>query len=109
MTNISQQLCEICGIEPKRNRVTTQGLSGIHLPDLYPNFEKPENFIKLFNLPLNYIGYKTLASFITGKNVYVDGVKDFLEELFKEFEYNSEAVSTEQIKQAIKSEEWIYG
>lgn len=109
MTNISQQLCKICGIEPKRNRVTTQGLSGIHLPDLYPNFEKPENFIKLLELNIKEYN-KTLVNLATPYFVF-NNRKSLLSLIVNSFKNNTQFARFyfKDIKQAIKSEEWVYG
>lgn len=138
MKNISQQLCEICGVEPKKNRVTTEGLSGIHLPDLYPNFEKPENFIKLEEIMLKELAKERLTvvkwvhEFESGlMHEYILITKlghkfvfkhkgQKIDNWFVERENRTEClilfilwkvipICGEQIKQAIKSEEWIYG
>lgn len=48
----SKELCEICNIKPRRRK--------------YPDFEKPENFVKLYELEFMDIAdeaYITLASF----------------------------------------------
>lgn len=46
MTNLSKELCEICGIKPLNDEFVyfTGRLGSL------PNFEKPKNFVKLFKL-----------------------------------------------------------
>ena len=56
MTNLSKELCEICGIKPKLNCINCphpcesacNNCSWSRL--IYPDFTEPENFVKLFKL-----------------------------------------------------------
>ena len=68
MTNLSKELCEICGIEPLyrvEGLETLQTETTLHLIQLarknsdfeeidavpiYPDFEQPENFVKLYEI-----------------------------------------------------------
>lgn len=68
MTNLSQQLCKICGIEPKRVRPFQCDKNKENIPcefciekhgkcisqkEIYPDFEKPENYKKLQEVFIN--------------------------------------------------------
>ena len=73
MTNLSKELCDICGIKPmyriegierlqSRTALNLINLArantnykDIDAESVYPNFEKPENFVKLLNLPTETI------------------------------------------------------
>lgn len=55
MTNLSKELCEICGIEPKCINCgqTVSDKNPCPKPcnkQKYPDFEKPGNFVRLVNL-----------------------------------------------------------
>lgn len=56
MTNLSKELCEICGIKPKLNCINCPhpcetACNNCSYSDLnYPDFEQPTNFVKLFKL-----------------------------------------------------------
>ena len=51
MTNLSKELCEICGIEPKLDGSNP----ALSVQPVYPDFERPENFVRLLNLPTETI------------------------------------------------------
>ena len=73
MTNLSKELCEICGIKPLyrvEGLEILQTETALHLIQLarknsgfedidavliYPDFEQPKNFVKLLNLPTETI------------------------------------------------------
>lgn len=152
MTNLSQQLCGICGIEPKEKckHFTGKEKCLLDIPHnacycecfeqdyVYPDFEKPENFIKLEEIMLKELAKERLT--------VVKWVHEFGNELMHEyilitklghrfvFKHKGQKIDNwfveresrteclilfilwkvipicgEQIKQAIKSEEWIYG
>ena len=53
MTNLSKELCKICGIEPKWIEYKTENTDGcinFGSKKVYPDFEQPENFVKLFRV-----------------------------------------------------------
>lgn len=53
MTNLSKELCEICGIEPKWIKYeteTTDGCINLGSKKVYPDFEQLENFVKLLEI-----------------------------------------------------------
>lgn len=133
--NLSQKLCEICGIKPdityqvqyyvgnsaRYKWVKNYFISGeIELKDMlktykrakviwveqqFPDFEQPENFVKLLDLNVDGVSlWWTInyASILCKKNLPADR-KEFLD-LVCRFIKNKE-----YIKQAIKSQEWVYG
>lgn len=134
--NLSQQLCEICGIKPRygvyvnfgdldnnfhlvtnerkcrliadnryENGVSDDDLRNLK-PTYYPDFEQPENFVRL--LELNSINGTSLwwtincAGVLCNENLPANR-REFLN-LVCRFIKNKE-----YIKQAIKDEEWVYG
>lgn len=116
MTNLSKELCEVCGIEPKRVEKRCKECDLIMeecgcfdcYKEVYPDFEQPENFVKL----LEIINKKICIGALLICNLYYEYsfVKEFLR-LLKRF-LNGELECGEsiinEIKQAIKKEEWIY-
>lgn len=135
MTNLSKELCEICGIKPYYkcknvpclNFIFDTGICNItesvcnpyeckndYEPDtthrswkdgqaVYPDFEQPENFVKLFNLQYNQT---TLAASITSDNSILN-TKDFIFHVIEELK--NIYFDTSEIKQAIRETEWVYG
>lgn len=92
MTNLSKELCEICGIEPiykvmldntlmnitddKEEAEVSAFESGGVIVDTYPDFEQDENFVKLLEI--------IKRKMCTGYTI-------------------------NEIKQAIRETEWVYG
>lgn len=128
MTNLSRQLCEICGIEPKCINCgqTVSEENPCPKPcgeQKYPDFTKPENFVRLLNLPTEIIIKNGRA--IPAKNMwwiinmevkkygqlapyYCD---DFFIRLILLLQnenkyYNDELIN--RIKQSIREAEWVY-
>lgn len=123
---LSQQLCELCGIEPKilyksksnlssgtcwktreeyKNSACNQSWSETE-NIRYPDFENPENFVKLFNL-------KFLESTVAKEMCRIGEFSDtsqflslLIESLKDEFYFTSHAINA--LKQAIAAEEWGY-
>lgn len=62
VNNLSQQLCELCGIEPRpvldKNKQT---LVVDKLAFVYPDFENPENFVKLEEIMLKELAKERLT------------------------------------------------
>lgn len=105
MTNLSKELCKICGIKPE---IIEDYDSNEY--EIYPDFEQAENFVKLFNtrIPNPYI---TVAGFVTHFALSILANHDFLKrlvQLLKDKPHGCIKSETEQIKQAIRKEEWIY-
>lgn len=132
VNNLSQQLCELCGIEPIflsncsfENEVRLGRSEGIDIckyengecscsecelgttyTALFPDFEKPENFVRLFN-------FKFLESTVAKEMCRIGEFSDtsqflslLIESLKDEFYFTSHAINA--LKQAIASEEWEY-
>ena len=107
MTNktLSEQICEICGIEPiykvmldntlmnitdDRNEAEVSAFeSGGVIIDTYPDFEQPENFVILFEL----INKQTRS--------------EFLQRLVQRLRVEA-GWYTDEIKQSIRETEWVY-
>lgn len=110
MTNLSKELCEICGIKRKRKIFdqrcdnTCKYLDKTDVYDpckrgnnpcptyikyVYPDFEQPENFVKLYEL----INKQTKA--------------EVLQRLVQRLRVES-GWYTDEIKQAIRETEWVY-
>ena len=128
--DLSKILCELAGIEPKyifmlsngegdRINVAVSNKEGIsqhpeydnYLYDIliyeepvYPNFETPENFVKLLELPIEKIengGVRTLGYFVR-KQTRKDFIKGVIESIERNYYAND-------IKQALQAEKnWRY-
>lgn len=115
--NLSQQLCKICGIEPQIHFVdcgTPECMAEEYRQcfkcpeaspiEIYPNFEQPENFVKLLELNVDGVSlWWTIncAGVLCNENLPAYR-REFLN-LVCRFIKNKE-----YIKQAIKNEEWVY-
>lgn len=138
MSEMSKELCEICGIKPRygvyqnfgdldndyrlvtnvrkyrliadtKYDVDDEDLRNLK-PIYYPDFTQPENFVKLFNtrIPNPYI---TVAGFVTHFALSILATHDFLKrlvQLLQDKPHGCIKSEIEQIKQAIRKEEWIY-
>lgn len=104
MTNLSKELCKVCGIKPEI--ITDYELNEI---EVYPNFYQPENFVKLMELKIYGLcaSAQTLIGLLNSKFWLCDR-QDYIEFLYKY--YIADLTSREQdiIKQAIRQQEWIY-
>ena len=104
MANLSQQLCEICGIKKT------------------VDFTKPENFVRL----LEIVSKKASVSFCHNGTYYGCSIHYFFKDIFEAVEgtlqhnfLNTLLVQDlrnpckpkllEQLKQAIRETEWVYG
>ena len=120
MTNLSKVLCEICGIEPKLDGSNP----ALSVQPVYPDFERPENFVRLLNLPTETIIKN--GQTIPAKNIWwivnMDAkncealapyyFEDLLTHLIVVLENENKIYSDEfvnRIKQAIRETEWVYG
>lgn len=116
MTNLSKELCEICGIEPKMVEKRCKECDLIIeecgcfdcYKEVYPNFEQPENFVKLLEI-INkemsmgaflicnlYYEYSFTIEFLRLLKIFLNGG----------LEYGECVIN--KIKQAIRKTEWIY-
>ena len=116
---LSKQLCELCGMEPKyyfydlRHKEFIEIIHKTYLKlkneyqtkEVYPDFSKPENFVKLFNLTLPIKGIPTIAEFVTYEHLIIKDSTDFLEKLIYCLKGDS---YVNDVKQAIREAEWVY-
>lgn len=64
MTNLSEELCRICGIEGKWFEYTTETTDGcVNLGEkrVFPDFTQPENFVKLEEIMLAELAKQRLT------------------------------------------------
>lgn len=106
--DLSKQLCELCGIERKWIKYTTETTDGcVNYGSrlVYPDFTKPENFVRLFNLETKRKKKSTVAEWVTFENLSIKNVREFLEELIEIIESD---IFVDKLKQSIREGEWIY-
>lgn len=116
MTNLSKELCEICGIEPKLDGSNP----ALSVQPVYPDFEQPTNFVKLqklliemgMGLDIQLFDYPTKLQIRfcwDDENFTFKIYGDSLEEVFLRFAIQICELDDEgDIKQAIRAEEWKY-
>lgn len=124
---LSKQLCELCGIKPKiryflnfldvEYESTKENIiahaetfrSGFlkikRVIREYPDFAKPENFARLFNLTLPIKGIPTIAEFVTFEHLVVTDSNDFLAKLIDALK---DAFCPDDVKKSIREAEWVY-
>ena len=105
---LSKQLCELCGIERKWIKYTTETTDGcVNLGSrlVYPDFTKPENFVRLFDLTLPQKGIPTIAEFVTYEYLTITNSKDFLAKLIEMLKNDSYVAD---VKKSIREAEWVY-
>lgn len=122
MTNLSKELCEICGIKRKR-KIFDQGCDDTckyldktdvydpckrgenpcptYIKYVYPDFEKPENFVKLLKIANDVLGSVHFATAYTKNKPGI-----FEEQVL--LHYLPIAKLNEGFKRAIRAEEWVY-
>ncbi len=124
MTNLSKELCEICGIEPhedkycfwecKNPELENKPCNNTECPHYrdnkyYINFKEPDNFMKLFSLPIKIKSSEPTETIIhiLSRHFHIFDVEDFLSALCKYLTgYNDYGA---QIIEAIRETEWVYG
>lgn len=115
---LSQQLCELCGIEPKiecgfncpyhdeEAPVCSYQQENNKCYEQYPDFEKPSNFVKLLEIPMfGYsIGYFVFNRWETCNR------EDFISNLISLIdEYEREKIDySKHFIKAIKNADWEY-
>ena len=102
MTNLSKELCEICGVEYEKPVCNDEEFCDYKAK---LSFEKPENFVRLFDLTLPQKGIPTIAEFVTYEHLTITDSKDFLAKLIEMLKDDSYVAD---IKQAIRETEWVY-
>ena len=112
MTNLSNELCDICGLKYCKEKVVINNgqTPNVDIKPFYLDFEQPENFVKLFNTPIPN-PYITISGFVTHYALSIWVTHDFLKRLVQLLK-NKPPDFTEReimlIKQAIKEREWVY-
>ena len=132
MTNLSKELCEICGIgyiiKCKHGEQFPQNCDCNYSCEecsahqkIYPDFERPENFVKL----LEIVSKKSSVSFCHNGTYFGCSIHYFIADIFeadigtiphnflntllKQHLRNScKPKLLEQLKQAIRETEWVY-
>lgn len=130
MTNLSRQLCEVCGIKRKRKIFdqrcdnTCKYLDKTDVYDpckrgnnpcptyikyVYPDFEQPENFVKLMELKVKGLsgGNLTLMG-ILNKEYWLSDRQDYIRFLCQYFISDLTPYWQDKLKQAIREMEWVY-
>lgn len=115
MTNLSKELCKICGIEP----ITFD--YELAFRKIYPDFEQPENFVKL----LEIVSRRSSVSFCHNGSYFGCSIHYYFKDIFEADKGNIQHnfLNTllkqdlrnpckpkllEQIKQSIREAEWEY-
>ena len=103
MTNLSKELCEICGIKPE---IIEDYDSNEY--EIYPDFENNNNnFVKL--LELKILTGCTLWGFLSLKGVYMSKKETVLKTIYLILSNKIKFLddkSREQIKKAIRQADW---
>lgn len=114
-SELSRQLCEICGIEP----ITFD--YELAFRKIYPDFEQPENFVKL----LEIVSRRSSVSFCHNGSYFGCSIHYYFKDIFEADKGNIQHnfLNTllkqdlrnpckpkllEQIKQSIREAEWVY-
>lgn len=112
---LSEQLCELCGIKPKLN-VAKSYKEKQNIKDIYPDFENPENFVKLLELEIRLPWYNEpsiLAHFLNYYCCNLGSRKNFLNDVIDFISDKDECYPVEEIniiKQAIRDYDgWVWG
>lgn len=84
MTNLSKELCEVCNFSTLLYNPKNETLTRV-----YPDFKKDKNFVKLWKI----VNKQTKT--------------EFLQRLINRLRFEA-GWYTDDIKQAIRDEEWIY-
>lgn len=102
--SLSEQICEVCGIEPLKDE-TAYFIGNV---GKLPNFENnSNNFVKLLNLDFSP-RFKSLLHYITSIFFSTNSTKDLLVQILHELKFDSQSDTVKQIKQAIRQADWEY-
>lgn len=116
---LSKQLCELCGIKGKRVKYETETTDGcINLGSRleFPDFSKPENFVKLFQLQYfiedcEYGLLEASVVFFAMANYKPEASdwnpKGVIKTIIKALKDNIHPY-TDGIKKAIREAQWVY-
>lgn len=106
MTNksLSQRICEECGIKAIKGYIPTN-CATVQQINIYPDFENPVNFKKLFNLKYGRASYETVIAKFCKCRFEIRSTTEFLEKFLNMLKYHK-CWDTEQILKAIREENW---
>lgn len=105
MTNLSKELCKVCGINPE---IIEDYDSNEY--EIYPDFEQPENFVKLMELRVDGLSGGTLTLMgILNKEYWLSDRQDYIKFLYKYYIPALTPLWQDELKQAIRETEWVYG
>lgn len=117
---LSAQLCEICGLEYIKPKVVIDNSKcpNVDIKDFYLDFEKPENFVKLLELPITGISLGKYiisyclplgSNFTRGEILHslINHIKNFVS-INKDQPYLK--MNVDNIKQSIRDYDgWVWG
>lgn len=112
MTNLSEELCKVCGIEGKwieYKMETSDGCVNSGVKKIFPDFYEPENFVRL--LELKILTGATLWGWLSAQGVFMAQRKNVLKTIYlilSEVVKFCDKSTLESIKQAIREADWIY-
>ena len=117
--DLSRQLCELCGIEPKKIKKCKAGQGCADFPgcegrfgdktcyiEQTVDFTKPENFVRLFDLPIVNNGTRTVGYFVVYEFT-MKTIKEFIECLIIKLDRTQFSI-TKEVKQSIREAKWVY-
>lgn len=117
--NLSKQLCELCGIKPKKVKKCRAGECCIDFPccegrwgdsscyiEQTIDFTKPENFVRLVNLPIVNNEKRTVGYFVIYEFT-MKTIEEFIECLIIKL-HRTQLSITKDVKQSIREAEWVY-
>lgn len=102
--DLSKQLCELCGVGYEKT--ITDDVEAFVPYQVTLDFTKPENFVRLFNLPIVNNGTRTIGYFVVNEFT-MDTIKDFIKCLIIKLERTQFSI-TKEVKQSIREAEWVY-
>lgn len=116
MTNLSEELCEICGIEPKlpckrcgASKFALGQCAEVKCKAVYPDFEKPENFVKLMELKVEGLSGGNLPLIgLLNKEYWLSDRQDYIRFLYQYYIPDLSPYWQDKLKQAIREKEWKY-
>ena len=114
MTNLSKELCEICGmpyIKTEDNCRVYDNEGELCEQYVYKlNFEQPENFVKLMELRVDGLSGGTLTLMgILNNEYWLSDRQDYIEFLYKYYIPALTPLRQDELKQKIRETEWVYG
>lgn len=113
--SISQQICELCGIEPKlpckrcgASNFALGQCAEVKCKAVYPDFENNNNnFGKLFDLKLGNSD-ATIAGETSHYNLFYANKRMFLEVLYNRIYYQKDEWMKNLYKDSIRNADWEY-